>query len=148
MKDDVRPGEDAGTVEAAGKDAEDDAAAREKALSEQQAIVDEVERLWSLVFESSALILGQAKKYGFTEIATAPSPNIHDMLVGLRVVAFMLDCMSTAPLTADQEHYTQRQIMNSKQQIFHLEQVVCAVEMNDRELYDISVAHLKAQAPI
>lgn len=102
-----------------------------------------VELLWAQVFESSNRVLNQHLKYGFAQLSDAPRPNVHDMLVTLRVLDSMMDVLMTLELPYDQS----RQILNAKAQITNMERVALAIDAQNEADYTAAVELLDRQAP-
>jgi hypothetical protein len=102
-----------------------------------------VEALWAKVFESSNKVLHQHLKYGLSGFSEVPRPNVHDMLITLRVFDSVLDVLSHLELPYDQS----RQILNAKAQITNMERVALAVEASNEVDYDAAVEALERQAP-
>jgi hypothetical protein len=107
--------------------------------AEEEAQVDE---LWARVFESSNRVLHQHQKYGFDGFAKIPRPNVHDLLITLKLVTAHLDAL----LTADLEYTQSRQLLNAKTQITNMEKLALALHNKSREDYDAAVEALDKQA--
>lgn len=106
-------------------------------------VAEKVETLWAKVFESSNRVLVQHLKYGLSGFSEVPRPNVHDMLITLRVFDSVMDVLSQLDLPYEQS----RQILNAKAQITNMERVALAVEASNQADYDAAVEALDRQAP-
>lgn len=103
-----------------------------------------VEQLWAKVFESSNRVLHQHAKYGFDGFADVPRPNVHDMLVTLKLLSAVIDVLLTTELPYEQS----RQLLNAKVQITNMERLALALTAGSRDDYDAAVEALERQAVI
>lgn len=101
-----------------------------------------VEKLWGMVFESSNKVLLQHMKYGFDGHDQAPRPNVHDMLIGLKIFNVVFDVL----LGADFGYDENRQLLNAKAQITNMERLALALEHKRRDDYDAAVKAINDQA--
>lgn len=109
-----------------------------------QADVERVEKLWAVVFESSNKVIHQHKKYGFDGFGNVPRPNVHDMLVTLKLLSAVIGVL----LTAEEIEYEQsRQLLNAQAQITNMERLALALHAKNREDYDAAAEALEKQAP-
>jgi len=104
--------------------------------------VERVEKLWSIVFESSNKVIHQHKKYGFDGFGEVPRPNVHDMLITMKLLSVVIDVLLTADLDYDQN----RQLLNAKVQITNMEKLALALNAKNREDYDAAAEALEKQA--
>lgn len=103
-----------------------------------------VERLWSMVFATSNRVLHQHAKYGFDGFAEVPRPNVHDMMVTLKLLGAVIDVFLTTDLPYEQS----RQLLNAKVQITNMERLALALHAQSRADYDAAVEALDRQAVI
>ncbi len=103
-----------------------------------------IEKLWAIVFQSSNQVLHQHKKYGFDGFELIPRPNVHDMLVTLKIFGAVIDVL----IDADLEYEQQRQLLNAKTQITNMERLALAINANSRGDYEDAAEAIERQAVI
>lgn len=99
---------------------------------------------WENTFTTSNRVLNQAKTYGFSLMGIAPDPNIHQMLLAIRVAEMTLDLIINSELLQDNYEDT-RLLLNTREQIRKLERVAIALKDEDRVMFDSAIADLEEQ---
>lgn len=121
--------------------------------SERAALIDDpdirqkVDALWAEVFTSSNKILHHAKFYGFMGMEVIPSPNIHQILLTLRIYDSVIGVLLDNAENCDLEHDELRLLFNAKQQILRMEAVAIALKIGDRGAFDLAIKQIEHQAP-
>lgn len=112
-------------------------------LLEDQAIKERVNKVWEEVFASSNVAIVHAKKYGFIGMEIIPDPNIHQILVSIRILDEMIDTfINENGLDYDEK----RKMLNAKRQLISMELVAVALRENRREDFDRAIRELETQA--
>jgi hypothetical protein len=112
-------------------------------LIEDAAIKARVNVVWEKVFLASSIVIAQAKKFGFLGMDIIPDPNIHQMLVTIRLLDDQID---TFVDHEDVEYNEERLMLNAKKQLAKMEIVAAALKANNREDFDAAIAELEGQA--
>jgi uncharacterized damage-inducible protein DinB len=98
--------------------------------------------LWAKVFKASNECLRQAAHFGFDGMNDA-SPNIHEIVQHLIV----FEAVIAAVLTDPQLEWEQQQpLHNAKEQLARMRRLAAALQANDRETFDETLAMLEKQA--
>lgn len=106
-------------------------------------VQERVNKIWEKVFLSSAIAINHAKKYGFLGMEIIPNPNIHDILVTVRLLDEMID---TFICDDGLEYDEKRKMLNAKRQLTNMEVVAVALKDNNREDFDRAIKELETQA--
>ncbi len=101
-----------------------------------------VTELWNVVFSGSNKVLQQHSKYGFDGFEQVPHPNVHDMLVQLKLFNAVFDVL----LNADLGYDNNRLLLNAKAQVTNMEGLALALEAKNREDYEAAVKAIESQA--
>lgn len=117
-------------------------------LLEDDDIKDRVETVWSEVFKNSNTVLKQAKDYGFAGIDIIPSPNIHEILVYLKVFDALMDILLDNAANFDLDYDQVRRLLNAKGQLVNMGKVASAVKAGNREDFESAIQALRNQAVI
>ena len=64
-------------------------------IFESKKIEDRVEKIWERIFKNSNDVIKQSKVHGFLSIQEIPTPNIHEMLLQLKVLHVVMDMIIT-----------------------------------------------------
>lgn len=99
--------------------------------------------VWEKVFHASNIVIVQAKKFGFLGMDIIPDPNIHQMLVTIRLLDDQID---TFVGDENIEYGEERLMLNAKKQLAKMEIVAAALKANNREDFDTAIAELEGQA--
>ncbi|MFC3863711.1 hypothetical protein [Alcaligenes aquatilis] len=119
------------------------------ALWTEATIKDKVEQVWAIVFQNSNTVLKQHKEYGFVGIERIPTPNIHEIVLQLRVFDAILDILlANAQDIAEVEYEQQRQLLNAKSQLVAMGQVAAALKAEKREDFEEAIDRLQKQCCI
>ena len=103
-------------------------------------IRSEVEGAWASVFRVVNTIIEHHERFGFTLIERKISPSFQDILFSLKVMDALLDAFP------DDDYSTSRMVLNAKQQINNIEQVVTALKHNEQHDYEQAMEKLRSQA--
>jgi DNA-binding GntR family transcriptional regulator len=103
-------------------------------------IRDEVEGAWADVFKIVNSVIEHDDRFGFKLIESKINPSFQDILLSLRMMEALLDVLPT------DDYSMYRMVLNAKQQINHIEQVVTAVKHNAQDDYTRAMAKLRSQA--
>lgn len=117
-------------------------------LIDDDVIKSKVDELWSKVFQESNRVLKQADDYGFLGIERIPSPNIHQILLSLKVFDALIDILLANADVAALEYDQERQLLNAKSQLVRMGRLAAALRANNREDYEKAVEELQQQAVI
>lgn len=115
-------------------------------LLEDDCIKDRVEQVWSEVFKNSNTVLKQAKDYGFLGIDIVPSPNIHEILLYLRVFDALMDILLDSAANFELDYDQVRRLLNAKGQLVNMGKVASALKAGNREDFESAIAALRNQA--
>lgn len=107
-------------------------------------IKQRVEQVWAMVFRISGKILKDAKVYGFEGLGELPAPNIHDMVLFLKLYGAVIETLYVASTEYDQ----QRQLLNSKKQIATMEEVAAALIAGRNDDYERAINALEKQCVV
>lgn len=112
-------------------------------LIDDAVIKARVNKVWEEVFLASSIVIVQAKKFGFLGMDIIPDPNIHQMLVTIRLLDDQIDTF----VGHDEIAYDEERLMlNAKKQLTKMELVATALKANNREDFDSAIAELENQA--
>lgn len=112
-------------------------------LIEDAEIKARVNKVWEDVFLASSVVIAQARKFGFLGMDIIPDPNIHQMLVTIRLLDDHIDTF----IDHDELEYNEKRLMlNAKTQLTRMELVAAALKANNREDFDSAIAELENQA--
>ncbi len=103
----------------------------------------DVEKLWASVFQSSAIVIVHAKKFGFNGMSQL-NPNIDDLLIYLKLVVGALDAVTDFDTGVTPEEV--RLLMNAKKQLATLESVAKMLKLGDVNGFHESMRELESQA--
>jgi hypothetical protein len=105
----------------------------------------DVERLWAAVFRCSAIVITHSKKFGFTGM-TKPDPNIHDLLMYVKLVEGAIDVLVESPAAVSMEEM--RLLLNAQKQFTSLKMVAKIIESNGtHDQFEDAIRELENQAP-
>ncbi|MCU7372822.1 hypothetical protein PEC18_18650 [Paucibacter sp. O1-1] len=107
-----------------------------------EARTSKVIELWATVFKASNECLRQATTYGFDAMHQA-SPNIHEIVQGLVILEAAIGAVLADP-QLDWEH--QRHLHNAKEQLARMSRLAAALQADDRDAFDTTLALLEKQA--
>jgi len=113
-------------------------------LADKKEIKERVDTAWRLVFKASSKVLRDANIYGFSLMEDAPDPNIHQMLVSLRVLDVFLS--EVAEYGEYTDHDGMRLLLNAREQVRRMQNVAVAIKGEDQEAYEAAIAELEKQA--
>jgi len=111
-------------------------------LINDAAIKVRINKVWEEVFEASGVVITQAKKFGFLGMAIIPNPNIHQMLVTIRLLDSQIDTF----IADDLEYEEKRLMLNAKKQLTKMEVVAAALKENNRGDFDAAMKEMETQA--
>lgn len=101
----------------------------------------EVEAAWADVFKVVNAVIDSHLKFGFEKIESNINPSFHDILLSLKMMEALL---AVFPVD-DVEYSTSRMILNAKQQINNIEQVVTALKHDRQDDYEEAMRKLRSQ---
>jgi hypothetical protein len=105
----------------------------------------DVERLWAAVFRCSGIVIQHAKKFGFTGM-TVPDPNIHDLLIYVKLVEGAIDALIEDPEAISPEEL--RLLLNANKQMATLKRVALTLQQGSHEGFEAAMRELENQAPV
>lgn len=118
-----------------------------QAIQEQEAlwdtIKDEVEHAWGDVFKIVNTVLDHDERFGFKLIERSINPSFNDISLSLKMMEALLDVF---PVDSGVDYSTSRMILNAKQQINLIEQVVTAIKYGKQDDYEQAMSKLRNQA--
>lgn len=113
-------------------------------LINDAAIKARVNKVWEEVFETTSIVITQSRKFGFLGMEIIPDPNIHQMLVTIRLLDNNIDTF----IDNEELDYEEKRLMlNAKTALTKMESVANALTNNKREDFNIAIAELERQAP-
>jgi pyruvate formate-lyase activating enzyme-like uncharacterized protein len=112
-------------------------------LLQDAAIKDRVNKVWEEVFASSNVAIVHAKRYGFIGMEIIPNPNIHQIMVSIRILDEMIDTFINEN---GLEYDEKRKMLNAKRQLTTMELVAVALREGRREDFDSAMNELETQA--
>lgn len=115
-------------------------------LLSSHAVQQRVEAIWDRVFTDSNRVLTQAKVYGFSGLAAAPNPNVHQMVVTLQIFSAVIDVLITNGANLGLPYDETRMLLNAKSQITRMEQLAAALNAGDEDGYNEAIGALEHQA--
>lgn len=101
-----------------------------------------VQVAWEQIFRVSGIVAHHAKTYGFIGM-DMPDPNIHHMILAVRMVNSALETLLTDELL---EYEEKRLLLNARKQATNLESLVVALQNNNRADFNEALACLNRQA--
>lgn len=111
-------------------------------------IKEEVEKIWSNVFDSVYQVIRNSDLYAFDEIEAKSNPNIHQLIAATSMLEFMLDRAVEFLECSDRiDHDLIRMLINAKQQVVLMKEIATALKIQDKAIYDLAIDRLKNQAP-
>jgi hypothetical protein len=116
-------------------------------LYAKDAIRSKVQDIWARVFKASNKVIRDAQNYGFLGMDIAPDPNIHTMLVSVKLFAEVMNMLVIeAELRDDTESV--RMLLNAKQQLILLEKLANELKANNEAGFHEVLAEINSQAVI
>lgn len=115
-------------------------------LIEDAQIQAKVAEIWDKVFAASIRVLHHVKKYGFSGMEQAPTPNIYEILVNLQILSSILDILISNADRLNISYDETRQMLNAKEQATRMERLATALKANKREDFEDVVAEMDRQA--
>ena len=116
-------------------------------IFESKKIEDRVEKIWERIFKNSNDVIKQSKVHGFLSIQEIPTPNIHEMLLQLKVLHVVMDMIITLGPENGLKYEHTRLILNAKEQLTRMEMVAEALNAGNEDDYNKAVVELEQQAP-
>jgi len=92
-------------------------------------------------------VIAQADTYGFTLMEELPDPNIHKLMVRVRIAQAALDVIIDSEMCGEVVPDSIRLLINAKELIWLLEKAAVVLIANDRDAFDEAIAALRQQAP-
>lgn len=117
-------------------------------LLDDVVVKEKVEQVWAEVFKASSVITQQAQKFGFEQMAHVPKPNIHEMLIALRIFNSIIDILLSSAEDLNVAFDETRLMLNAKQQLLRMEMIANALKANDRDAYNQYTRELEIQSCI
>ena len=116
------------------------------ALYDKADIRSNVHALFGRVFSYSGQVLRDAGIYPFSLMEEMPDPNIHQILLNLRI----LDNVMTTIMIANDEgdflgHDDFRRLINAREQVQRMERIAVALKKNDEVAYQEAINALVTQ---
>lgn len=109
-------------------------------------IEDRVEKIWERIFKNSNEIIKQSKVHSFLSIQEIPTPNIHDLLVQLKILHIVMDMIIAVGPENGLKYEHTRLILNAKDQLTRMEMVAEALNAGNEDDYNKAIAELERQA--
>ncbi len=115
-------------------------------LSDSQEINERVKKMWAVVFQHSNMVLRQASTFGFYCIQEIPDPNIHTMLVNMRVFSSVMEVIIASANEIELGYEQTRMLLNAKEQLTRMERLAAALKADNKEDYNKAIEDLERQA--
>lgn len=112
-------------------------------LFDDDEIKQRVSSIWEKIFSASNVVIKHAQQYGYSGMGVLPDPNIHQMLLKIRILDQIIDVL----LGEEMEYDERRLMLNAKQQLLRMEMVAAALQADDRVRFDRVMEELERQAP-
>jgi hypothetical protein len=113
-------------------------------LFDDEDIKKQVIEVWATVFSASNIVIQHAKQFGFDGMVVVPNPNIHQLLVPVRLLSQWIEVF----LCENMEYDQVRLMLNAKQQLLRMEMVAAALEAGDLENFNRTMEEIQNQAQI
>lgn len=110
-----------------------------------ESIKEKVLKYWGIVFSASGAVIKQHKDFGFNGMHI-PDPNVHTMVVYLRMHEEILQVLFDNAALLELEYDHIRLILNAKEQISKMERVASALKAGNKEDFDTAISELERQA--
>lgn len=115
-------------------------------LLDDHTIQVQVAEVWEEVFSASKKVIEHANLFGFEKMGVVPTPNIHDILLTLRIFNSIIDILLSRAESMDAAFDETRIMLNAKQQLLRMEMIANALKANDKSSYEHYIKELSGQS--
>ncbi|KAB0583225.1 hypothetical protein F7Q92_08635 [Ideonella dechloratans] len=105
-------------------------------------VEDLIERVWDNVMKVAKAVVDKHDELGFELISTKMNPSLEEIAFALRLINQLLEGLT--PKIDDMS--LARQVINAKQQIYHVEMAALAIKSESPEDYHHAIESLRRQA--
>ena len=106
-----------------------------------------IESIWNEVFKISNTVIRDFSKFGYHGLEVIPNPNIHQMLLSIKLVHSYLDVLIDVGENGELGigYDEVRKMLNSQQQLNLLQELATALKADNRVDFDETLEKIKAQ---